>query len=136
VWRYYRENSLRNAMLAAAEEGRVSHFDVEATLRFIKDRQHFNFQNYVQTRAGNRPDLEHHEDYLAAHRVFSTLGFQDVNTKSAEPYEVQFQHICDNTLNLTNDGLKEELPTLVSDAGNRRRVEEILNGAEETQKLM
>lgn len=94
---------------------------------------------------GRRPDLEDSEGFHSAKRVFTALGLgMEMNDKSAEPYEDQFINICDNVLNLTNEGLKHDLPVLVTDDVNRSKVEEILSqgnhqqlvGEDETQKLM
>jgi hypothetical protein len=85
---------------------------------------------------GRRPDLEDTEGYLSTKRVFTALGLgQEMNDKSAEPYEDQFINICDNVLNLTTEGLKLDLPVLVTDQASRSKVEQILS-QDETQKLL
>lgn len=48
--------------------------------------------------------------------------------KTAEDYESQFWSNFDVTYNLTEIGLKEELPYFVTDPSNRLKVEAILSG--------
>jgi hypothetical protein len=57
---------------------------------------------------GRRPDLENSEGFLATDRVFNAIGFatSGIDSKSAEPYSLQFNAICDAVLGLTNEGLK------------------------------
>lgn len=146
VWRYYREYNLKKAIDAVVADGQVSQYDADAALRFLKDRHHLSVLNYVNTKAGARPDLEHDEGFLACDRVFNAMGLNEValNNNTAEPYESQFWDTCDAVFNLTPEGLKSELPILVTEDSNRRRVEEILSSGhtaelhaeEETQQLL
>jgi hypothetical protein len=146
VWKYYREYNLKRAIEAGVEQSQFSKQDAEATLKFIKQGKQFSFKDYAMTKMGRRPDLQNSEAYLATERVFKAIGLTqlDLDDKSAQPYYLQFEAICDNVLSLTAEGLKEQLPILVTDEANRKKVEAILEkegaaqvgSAEETQKLL
>jgi hypothetical protein len=51
-----------------------------------------------------------------------------LTNKTAEDYESQFWSNFDVAYNLTEIGLKEELPYFVTDPSNRLKVEAILSG--------
>jgi len=67
----------------------------------------------------------------------------EFNTKTAEPYELQFWRNLDGIYQLSEIGMKKQLPYFVTDPSNRMKVEAILQGqenahldAEETQTLL
>ena len=51
-----------------------------------------------------------------------------MTNKTSEDYESQFWSNLDVTFNLTEIGLKEELPYFVTDPSNRMKVEAIIQG--------
>jgi hypothetical protein len=51
-----------------------------------------------------------------------------LTNKTSEDYESQFWSNLDVTFNLTEIGLKEELPYFVTDPNNRIKVEAIIQG--------
>ncbi len=146
VWRYYREHNFRAAVDTAADRGLVSREDANNALRFLSDRHHLSAQNYVQTVQGFRPDLENDEGFLATQRVVDAIGLNQypIEKTTAQTPEFQFWDGVDQVLNLTSEGLKEQLPLLVTDDANKRRVQDILNsggsqevfGEDQTQQLL
>jgi len=145
VWRYYREHNVKRAIESAASKGQITSQDADLTLKFLKNGRHLSFKNYVQARVGNRPDLEQSEEFKAAEKVLGAIGLNqvDLDLNTAQPYEDQFNGIVDDVLNLTASGLKADLPVLVAEETQKRKVEEILSRGEvpeiaedETQKLL
>jgi len=81
-----------------------------------------------------RPDIFGTEGYEATNRVLEAIGADfSVNKKTAREYDSQFWFNFDQKYELTEIGMREELPGLVSDPQNRLRVEAILD---ETKQVL
>jgi hypothetical protein len=56
------------------------------------------------------------------------LDHIQIDRKSAQPYEEQFWEQLDVVFNLSEKGLREELPYFVTDPSNKAKVEALLAG--------
>lgn len=144
LWHYFREHTLKQQIEAAVTDGSVSAEDVAAATKFLgSSGRHLSVSAFVFAKAGLRPDVASSEEFAATDRVMTAVGMNEVeiSTLTAEDLESQFWSNLDATYNLTEVGLREELPYFITDPSNRMKVEAIMEGrqeqlaAEETHKL-
>jgi len=144
LWLYFREHTLKQQIEAAVTDGSVSSEDAAAAQRFLgSSGRHLSVTNFVYAKAGLRPDVAGTDDFAATDRVMSAVGMNDValSLTTAEDLETQFWNNLDSSYNLTEAGLREELPYFITDPSNRMKVEAIMEGrqdalaAEEHQRL-
>lgn len=144
LWHYFREHTLKQQIEAAVTDGSVSAEDVALATKFLgSSGRHLSVSAFVFAKAGLRPDVASSEEFAATDRVMTAVGMNEVeiSTLTAEDLESQFWSNLDATYNLTEVGLREELPYFITDPSNRMKVEAIMEGrqeqlvAEETHKL-
>jgi hypothetical protein len=144
LWHYFREHTLKQQIEAAVTDGSVSAEDAAAAQKFLgSSGRHLSVSSFVYAKAGLRPDVASSEEFAATDRVMSAVGMNEVEISmlTAEDLETQFWNNLDATYNLTETGLREELPYFITDPSNRMKVEAIMEGrqeqlnAEETVKL-
>lgn len=146
LWRTYQCYSLKESAKAAVEAGKLSNEDMVAAGKFLGAKgSQMSVANYIYTKAGLRPALENDEGYLAADRVMTAVGMNQiaVDLNTAEDPETQFWTNVNQTFSLTETGLKKDLAIMVTDPSNRMKVEAIMEGraqeavegTEETQQL-
>ncbi len=128
LWTYYRDHTFKNLIQEAVYNGSLSQEDASATLKFFGGNRHLSAQNYVLAKTGFRPDLEQDAGFLAAKNAMNAIGnVVPIDTLSAEPYEQQFWHSFEGISNMSKQGLKEAMPTLVAGSHDRAKVEAIVN---------
>jgi hypothetical protein len=88
---------------------------------------------YSLAKAGLLPHLAHDEGYLATDRVMEAIGMGAYlpDRTTAEPFELQFWSNLDGHLQLTEAGMRAELPAITGPSGERAQA---LMG-EETRQL-
>jgi len=134
VWNLYRQKTLRVAIQRAVEAGAVSDADEAAAIKFLGSRNSLSVAQFLQAREGLRPDVVGTDGYEATARVFEAIGADFPSNKTtARMYDDQFWFNFDQKYELTEIGMREELPGLISDPQNRMRVEAILD---ETQQVL
>lgn len=135
VWQHYREHSLKQAVIKAIEKGTVTGEDAGAAKKFLSAGNHLSLTQYALGKLGLRPELESDEGFLACDRVLSAVGMTQIpfDTLTAEPYDCQFWANFDGQFQLTEVGMREEIPKFIADPGNRAAVEAIME--ERTLKL-
>jgi len=125
---------LRVAIQRAVDAGAVSSADEAATIKFLGSKNSLSVAQYLQAREGLRPDVFGTEGYEATARVLEAIGANfPSNKNTAREYDNQFWFNFDQRYELTEIGMREELPGLISDPQNRMRVEAILD---ETQQVL
>ena len=84
-------------------------------------------------KSGKLDHLKNDEGYQATMRVMKAMGMDAVefNHKSAEPLVEQFWTQFDGMFDLTEAGMKEDLPLIVTDPNNRAALEAVLNQHQE-----
>ena len=143
LWRTYQTYTLKEKAKAAVEEGKISNEDMVAAGKFLGAKgSQMSVANYIYTKAGLRPALEQDEGFLAADRVMEAIGMSKnlINLNCAEDPESQFWSAVNSNYVLTEEGMKEELPTMIKDPNNLMKVEAIMEGRvlhlEEGQKSL
>ena len=134
LWGHYRDHSLRGAVAGAVSSGAVSQADADAALGFLGGRGgSLSAGQYSLAKAGLLPHLAHDEGYLATDRVMDAIGMgaYPPDRTTAEPFEDQFWSNLDGHLNLTDEGMRSELPAITGPSGERAQA---LMG-EETRQL-
>jgi len=133
LWAHYREHSLRAAVTGAVSSGAVSQADADAALRFMGGRKHLSAGQYVLAKGGLVPHLAHDEGFLATDRVMDAIGMNKIalDKTTAEPFEHQFWSNVDGHLQLTEEGMRGELPAITDPSG---AMSAALSG-EETRQL-
>ena len=132
LWGLYRAHSLRGAVAGAVSSGSVSQADADAALSFMGGRSQLSAGQYALAKAGLLPHLAHDEGFLATDRVMEAVGMgaYPPDRTTAEPLEHQFWSNLDGHLQLTESGLREELPAITDPAGARAAI-----SSEETRQL-
>lgn len=130
VWQHYRNHIFRLRVLHLLDEGQISQDDLKALQRFTGSSKQPLFSQYLYARLGRLPHLKEDADYQTTEKVLAKLGLNaiEINTKSAQPYEEQFWEQYDISQNLSEEGLRRELPLIITDPSNQAQVEAILNG--------
>ena len=118
--------------------------DAAAAQKFLgASGKHLSVSSFVFAKAGLRPDVASSSEFAATDRVMSAIGLNAValSKNTSEDLETQFWNNLDASYNLTEAGLREELPYFITDPSNRMKVEAIMEGrqgalgAEEHQRL-
>lgn len=131
LWRTYQAHTLKEHAKAAVQAGKLSNEDMVAAGKFLGSKgSQLSVANYVYTKAGLRPALEQDEGFLAADRVMTAIGMNDVaiDLNTAQDPESQFWSNVHGTFNLTEQGLKENLAIMITDPSNLMKVEAIMEG--------
>jgi hypothetical protein len=135
VWNLYRQKTLRVAIQQGVDAGAISAEDEAACIKFLgTSKNTLSVNQYLAAREGLRPDIAGTDGFNATTRVFESIGADfAANKNTAREYDSQFWHNFDQKYELTEIGMREDLPGLVSDPQNRLRVEAILD---ETQQVL
>lgn len=75
-------------------------------------------------------------DFEGCMKVFTALGFDTMEFelhKTAEPIEEQFWNQFDGMYDLTEAGMREELPLFITDPNNRAKVEALIASYENAE---
>lgn len=102
--------------------------------RFVDLSGHPSFNIYILARTGKLDHLEGEPSFQATMRVMNTLGFESMefDNKTAMPMEEQFWEQLDGIFRLTEEGMKAELPNMITDPQNRVAVQALLAEREAT----
>jgi len=86
-------------------------------------------------KSGKLEHMREDADFQATMRVMSAMGLDNVefNFKSTQPLEDQFWNQFDGMYELSEEGMKSDLPIMVTDPSNRAAVEAII--AQQQEKL-
>lgn len=118
MWQHYREHSLRLRFQHALDQGQISKADAAAFEEFVNLSELPSVTVYLLgTHYQAGPELDSNEGFQATKRVFEALQLSEVpiDTNSSEAPEVQFWRAVDYIYELTEEGLREELPYFVTD---------------------
>merc|ERR1712048_343668 len=120
VFNHYRVHAFKNAVQKAIDNGACSAEDAAAAQGYLVATPSFNV--YALTAGGKIADDS--EGYQATKRVMEAIGLGDIefNTLSAEPLAEQFIKEYDIKMNLSEEGMAEELDAFVSDPASRAAV--------------
>uniref|UniRef100_A0A7S3ID22 Uncharacterized protein n=1 Tax=Strombidium inclinatum TaxID=197538 RepID=A0A7S3ID22_9SPIT len=128
LWTYYRDHTFKTLIQEAVANGSLSQEDAAAALKFFGGNRHLSAQNYVLAKTGFRADLEESAGFQSAKTAMKAIGMVvPIDDLSAEPYEQQFWHSFEGISNMSKQGLKEAMPTLVGGSHDRAKVEAIVN---------
>lgn len=131
LWKTYQAYTLKQSAKQAVEAGKISAEDMQAAGKFLGAKgSQMSVAAYVYTKAGLRPALAQDEGYLAADRVMTAIGANDlpINLNSAMDPESQFWTNVDSTFKLTEEGMKQNLAIMITDPSNRMKVDAIMEG--------
>jgi hypothetical protein len=112
----------------AIENGDVTQDDANTMSRFVGLSGTPSFNIYILARTGKLDHLEGEPSFQATMRVMNALGFEtmEFNDKTAQPMEEQFWEQYDGIYSLTEEGMKNELPNMITDPQNRVAVQALL----------
>jgi len=129
VWQHYREHVFRNTLAAACKAGKITEADHAAFDRFVGLSKTPSFNLFILAHQGKLSHFKGDEGFEAANRVWKALGLTKIefNHKTAEPVEEQFWQHFDLMFNITEAGMRKELPFFCVDPNNRAKVEALLN---------
>ena len=110
------------------EEGVISEEDAGKFTNFVGMTNHPTFSLFILAKAGKLAHLEHDEGYQATLRVLSAFGMDDVTftQHTSMPVEEQFWQQFDGMNQLTEAGMRKELPNFISDPSNLAKVSALL----------
>lgn len=96
--------------------------------RFVGNAKTPSFNIYILAASGKLDHLKGDDGFEATQRVFKALGFDSFkfSKKTSEPFEEQFWRHFDLHFNVTEVGLRKELPFFCVDPSNRAKVEALL----------
>jgi hypothetical protein len=128
VWQCYREHYLRMRLALAIENGDVTQDDANTMSRFVGLAGTPSFNIYILARTGKLDHLDGEPSFQATMRVMNALGFESMefDDKTAMPMEEQFWEQYDGIYRLTEEGMKAELPNMITDPQNRVAVHALL----------
>lgn len=126
------------AIAGAVNDGAISEGESAAAKKFIGLQGNAPSMNiWIMASQGKLQHLAGEEGYEAAMKVMSAIGLDGfkVSRKTAAPAEQQFWYHFDQTMQLSQDGLKSALPVMTLDANNKAAVEALLSSRQEQEKL-
>ena len=137
VWQHYREHVFKNLLAKASESGKISADDHAKFNRFIGMSNTPAFNIFIMAQNGDLTHLKGDEGFEATQRVFKALGLDSIqfNKKTSEPMEEQFWKHFDLKYNITEVGMRKELPFFCVDPSNRAKVEALLANKEAAAHL-
>lgn len=135
VWQHYRQHTFNMAFAAAADSGNITEADADAFKRFVGMQSAPCLNIWIMAKQGKLDHLAEDEGYQATMRVMSAMGFDAVefNNKTTQPLEDQFWDQFDGLYDLTEDGLRENIPLLITDPNNRAAVDALVASAKQEQ---
>jgi hypothetical protein len=134
VWQHYREYTLRLRFQHAFEQGIISKADATAFAEYVNLSGLPSVTVYLLgTHFQAGPELDANEGFQATRRVFDALelGEIEIDTNSVETPEIQFWRAFDYINELSEEGLREELPFFVTDPRQQDKVNALLEGREQ-----
>ena len=136
VWQHYREHMFNLRFAQLVEAGTISKSDADSFSRFVDLSGQPCFHLYIQGRLGYLKHLENDEGFQATMRVLDTMGLScvDFSDRGAMPKEELFWEQFDGVFQLTEAGMKKELPNFVTDPNNRAKVDALLAGRTDSLK--
>jgi len=135
VWQHYREHTFNLAFANAVENDSITQDDADAFHRFVGSQQSPCLNIWIMAKSGKLEHMREDADFQATMRVMSAMGLDNVefNFKSTQPLEDQFWNQFDGMYELSEEGMKSDLPIMVTDPSNRAAVEAII--AQQQEKL-
>lgn len=129
VWQHYREHVFKNAIAELCDQGKISEADHAAFDRFVGLSQQPSFTLFIMAHQGKLAHFRGDEGFDAAQRVWSALGLDEIvfNNKTSEPVDEQFWKHFDVMFEITEVGMRKDLPHFCVDPSNRAKVEALLN---------
>lgn len=146
VWQHYREHIFGARFTAAVEGGQISDEDVSRFQQFVGGTGQPTFGIFILAKSGKLAHLERDEGYQATLRVMEAMGLNDIefDSTTAMPVDEQFWQQFDGCYQLTEAGMRADLPYFITDPANMARVQALLESgddnatglpAEETRQL-
>ena len=128
VWQHYREHMFKCRFADLVEQGKISEDDAAKFTSFVGMTNHPTFSLFILAKAGKLAHLEHDEGYQATLRVLDALDLADVSftQTTAMPVEEQFWQQFDGFYQLTESGMRKELPNFITDPSNLAKVSALL----------
>lgn len=128
VWQHYRNHNFNLAFANAVENQEVSQEDSDACKRFIGMQNAPCLNIWIMAKTGKLDHLKDDAGYQATMRVMSALGLDAVefNFKTTEPLEDQFWKQFDGMYELSEGGLKADLPLIATDPNDKAAIEAVL----------
>ena len=133
VWQAYREHVFQTRFAEAVESGVISEDDSQKFISFVGSTNHPTFSLFIMAKAGQLDHLQSDEGYQATLRVLNAMGCSDVTISqtTAMPVEEQFWQQFDGNFQLTESGMRKELPQFVTDPANLAKVNALLEDGDE-----
>jgi len=115
------------------EEGRISEDDANKFTSFVGMTNHPSFGIFILAKGGKLAHMEKDEGFQATMRVLDTmdLGNIEVSQLTSMPPEEQFWQQCDGFLQLTEAGMRKDLPHFITDPANLAKVQALLSGSDD-----
>lgn len=131
MWQHYREHSLRIRFQLLIEEGQITQEDADAFSSYISLSRMPSVTVYLLGKHFDETGaMAANEGYRATARVFEAMQLNEIpiDLNSSEKPDFQFWRHLDYLFELSEEGLREELPFFVVDPRQQDKVNAILEG--------
>jgi hypothetical protein len=132
MWQHYREHSLKIRYNYLIQEGHITESDAQAFHSFVNLAELPSVLTYIMGRYYSSEEFQNQEGFQATSRVFEALQLNElpIDFNSSETPEAQFWRHLDFVFELSEDGLREELPYIVTNPADQNKWNAILEGRE------
>jgi hypothetical protein len=118
----------------AIESGSLTHDDVNSARPFFDERGLPSVNMLIMGQKGLLGDDHGYESFLKVLESSGLSGFE-YNLKTSKPAEDQFQSFLDTTYDITEKGLTDALPLLITDERDRYRVQSLIEAGHVSEAL-
>ena len=138
VWQHYREHTFKLKFAEAVESGLISEDDAQKFAQFVNITNTPTFSLFILAKSGNLAHLERDEGYQATLRVMDALdlGEMTFTQETSMPVEEQFWQQFDGFNQLTESGMRKELPNFITDPANLAKVSALLEDGEDAANVL
>jgi hypothetical protein len=126
---HYRTYEFQQHIERAITSGDLTHDDVNSARPFFDEKGLPNVNMLVMGQKGLLGDDAGWESFQKVLEASGLAGFEQ-NLKTSKPAADQFQAFLDTTYEITEKGLTEALPLLITDERDRSRVQELIEAGQ------
>ena len=125
VMTHYRQYVFQQNVSKAIDSGLISEDDFNASRAFLNEN---GLSSGTMISMGEKGLLDGEPGYESFKRVLNAIGLDDfrIDYTTTKPLEDQILHYFDAKFNITEKGLNQTLPLLVSDERQRVKIESLL----------
>ena len=130
VWQLYREHTFKLRFAYLVEEGEISSEDAETFKSMCDDMGTLSMNVYFWGKAGLYGDVSSNADHQACGRILEKMGLDAIefNFNTSKPFDEQFWTAYDYLSELTEEGMRKQLPYIITDPKQSAKVEALIDG--------